>query len=50
MTVTITGSDAGFAVLGGFLISLGTSLHLLMKGRVTGMSGMFFGIIRYDKA
>ena len=38
-----------FAVAGGLLISLSTSLHLLTKGRVTGMSGIFYSLISLDK-
>ena len=49
MTVTINGSDAGFAVFGGFLIAFSTSLHLYLKGRITGMSGIFYSLISLDK-
>ena len=48
MAVEISSSDAGFAVLGGFLIALSSSLHLYFKGRVTGMSGIFYSIISND--
>lgn len=41
-------SEYGFAVLGGALIAIATSLNLLMKGRITGMSGIFFGVITMD--
>lgn len=41
--------EIGMAVLGGSFIALSTSLHLLILGRITGMSGMFFTIIRLAK-
>jgi len=40
--------DIQNAFLGGLLISLASSLHLWLKGRVTGMSGIFNGIIKFD--
>lgn len=49
MTITISGSDAGFAILGGILIALSTSAHLWLKGRITGMSGIFFALITLEK-
>ena len=50
MPVTLSSSDAGFAILGGVLIGVSTSLHLLLKGRVTGMSGIFYSLITFDKS
>ncbi len=47
--VSITYADAVFGLIGGFLISFSTSFHLLLKGRVTGMSGIFYSLITYDK-
>lgn len=38
-----------FAVIGGALLSLATSFHLYVKGRITGMSGIFFGLISYER-
>lgn len=40
--------DYGMASLGGILISLSTSFHLILKGRVTGMSGIFYGLITFN--
>lgn len=48
MTVTISPTDTGFAIFGGFLIALSTSLHLYLKGRVTGMSGIFWSLITFE--
>ena len=48
MAVGMSGSDFGFALLGGFLIALATSLHLFLKGRITGMSGIFYSLITFD--
>jgi uncharacterized membrane protein YedE/YeeE len=39
-----------FGALGGILISISTSLHLLLKGRITGMSGIFFSLITLERA
>ena len=44
MAVSITGSDAGLAILGGILIALSTSLNLFIKGRITGMSGIYYSL------
>lgn len=38
--------EVGMALLGGGFIALATTLNLLLMGRITGMSGMFFTIIR----
>ncbi len=32
------------------MLSLSTSIHLLLKGRITGMSGIFNGLITLDKS
>jgi uncharacterized membrane protein YedE/YeeE len=37
------------AIIGGTLISLSTTIHLVTKGRVTGMSGIFYSILSFDK-
>lgn len=42
--------DIQFAIIGGLLISISSSLNLLLKGRITGMSGIFNGLITFDKA
>jgi uncharacterized membrane protein YedE/YeeE len=34
---------------GGLILSISTSFHLLVKGRVTGMSGIFHGILFWEK-
>lgn len=38
-----------FAVVGGVLLSVATSFHLYVKGRITGMSGIFYGLISYER-
>ena len=37
-----------FAAIGGAMLAVATSFHLLVKGRVTGMSGIYFGVITAD--
>jgi uncharacterized protein len=46
--VYYSGYDYGMATVGGILISLSTSFNLLFKGRVTGMSGIFYGVITFN--
>lgn len=38
-----------FAIIGGLLIGIATTLHLALKGRITGISGIFYSIITCDK-
>jgi uncharacterized protein len=49
MGVELSSSDAGMAVLGGILIGISSTIHLLMMGRVTGFSGIFYSLITFDK-
>lgn len=42
-------NDVENAIIGGAIIALSSSLHLLYYGRVTGLSGMFFSVTTYDK-
>lgn len=42
------GTDIGLAVIGGALIGIATSLHYIVKGRVTGFSGILYSIATYD--
>lgn len=44
----MSSQELGLAALGGFLIALSTSLHLFFKGRITGMSGIYYGLITKD--
>ena len=46
----ISGMNIGMAILGGLLISASTSMNLLLKGRITGMSGIFYSLITLDKS
>lgn len=36
------------AAIGGAIIAIATSLHLLLKGRITGISGIYYGLIAKD--
>ena len=49
MAPTLSASDGCFAMFGGFLLSLSTTFHLIMKGRVTGMSGIFYSLFTFEK-
>lgn len=46
----ISGFNIGMGILGGFLIAASTSLNLLLKGRITGMSGIFYSLVTFDKS
>jgi hypothetical protein len=41
--------DVIAALIGGALRAIATSLNLLLYGRITGLSGAFNSIIRFDK-
>jgi hypothetical protein len=44
MFFAATGTDLIMSTLGGIIIGLSTSIHLKLKGRITGMSGILFGL------
>lgn len=39
-----------YAATGGVIVGIATSLHYILKGSVTGMSGIMYGIISMDKS
>lgn len=40
--------DLYLAAIGGLLIGLASSLHYIVKGRITGFSGIFYSLISFD--
>lgn len=38
-----------YASLGGLILGIATSLNYIIRGKVTGMSGIVYGIISYNK-
>ena len=38
------------AALGGILLGVATSINYILRGKVTGMSGIVFGIISINKS
>jgi len=42
-------NDYGYAVLGGFLVSLGSSLHLYFRSRTTGFNSMVYSLVTCDR-
>lgn len=38
-----------FAAIGGSILGLATSLNYIIRGKVTGMSGIVFGIVSLNK-
>ena len=47
--VTFDGSQIGFACVGGLLLGIATSFNYIVRGKVTGMSGIAYGIISLNK-
>jgi hypothetical protein len=47
--VTFDPSQILFAALGGITLGLATSLNYVVRGKVTGMSGIAYGIISLNK-
>lgn len=45
MGIHFEGIDIGMAILGGALIALSSIANLYLKGRITGLSGMFYTLI-----
>jgi len=43
-------ADVWLALIGGGIIGVSTTLHLLLRGRVTGFSGIFFSLVTFDKS
>lgn len=48
--VEIEANPLYFAATGGLIIGIATSLHYVLKGNITGMSGIVFGIASLDKS
>jgi len=38
-----------YAAIGGIILGIATSLNYILRGKVTGMSGIVFGIITFHK-
>ena len=47
--VNFNPDDVIFATIGGLIIGLASTINLTLTGRVTGMSGIFNGLITQDK-
>lgn len=41
--------DIGLSTLGGIIIGIATSIHMILKGRVTGFSGLLYSIISFER-
>ena len=41
--------DIKLASFGGLLIGIATTIHYLFLGKVTGFSGIYYGIVTFDK-
>lgn len=48
MTFNINLTDTSAAILGGSLIAIASTLNLLFNGKITGISGIFFGIVSLE--
>lgn len=47
--VTFEPSQIVFASVGGLLLGLATSLNYIIRGKVTGMSGIAYGLLSLNK-
>lgn len=47
--VTFDPNQILFASVGGLLLGLATSLNYILRGKVTGMSGIAYGIVSLNK-
>ena len=43
------GNDEMMALVGGLLIAIATSFNLYTNGRITGMSGIYYGFVTFDR-
>jgi hypothetical protein len=48
--VNFDGNAIVFASIGGLLLGLATSLNYAIRGKVTGMSGIVYGILSLNKS
>jgi hypothetical protein len=47
--VDISTNPLYYAAAGGIILGIATSLNYCLRGKVTGMSGMIFGVISCNK-
>lgn len=47
--VTWDGDQIIFAAVGGIILGIATSINYILRGKVTGMSGIIFGIVSLNK-
>ena len=48
--IDITTNPLYYAAAGGIILGLATSLNYCLRGKVTGMSGIVFGIVSFNKS
>lgn len=48
--VTFEGNQILFASIGGLILGLATSLNYIIRGKVTGMSGIAYGVVSINKS
>lgn len=47
--VTFEQNPIIFAAVGGIILGLATSINYIIRGKVTGMSGIVYGVVSLDK-
>lgn len=47
--VTIDENPFYYAAAGGIILGIATSINYMLRGKVTGMSGMVYGIVSLQK-
>lgn len=50
MTVDISTNPLYYAAIGGIILGIATSLNYCLRGKVTGMSGIIFGLTTCNRS
>ena len=47
--VDIESNPLYYAAIGGVILGIATSIHYVLKGNVTGMSGILYGVVTLNR-
>ena len=47
--VDIDSNPVYYAAIGGVILGIATSIHYVLKGNVTGMSGILYGVVALNR-
>ena len=48
--VDIESNPLYYAAVGGVILGIATSIHYILKGNVTGMSGILYGVVTLNRS